>query len=49
MTGVRWLAKVLEYWLEDEAWVDPIPMDDGYEDLEASMAMVFLVLRWESG
>lgn len=45
MTGVRWVAKVLEYWLDEEAWFEPIPIDDGYEDLEASMAMVFLKME----
>ena len=42
MTGVRWVARVLEYWLEEEAWFEPIPIDDGYGVLDASMAMVFL-------
>lgn len=43
MTGVGWLARVLEYWLEEEAWFEAIPIDDGYEDLEASMAMLCLL------
>lgn len=29
MTGVRWVAKVLEYWLDEEGWFEPIPIDDG--------------------
>lgn len=41
MTGVRWFARELEYWLEEGGWVEPIPMEDGYEDLEASMVILF--------
>lgn len=40
MTGVRWLAKLPEYWLEPEAWFEAMPIDDGYADLGASIAML---------
>lgn len=47
MTGVRWLAREVEYWPEEEGWVEPIPMEDGYEDLEASMVILFAVqMNW---
>lgn len=40
MTGVRWLDKLPEYWLEPAAWFEATPMDDGYADFGASIAML---------
>lgn len=31
---------VPEYWLEADAWFEAIPIEDGYDDLGASMAML---------
>ncbi len=39
--GVLWFDRPAEYWPDDEViWLEPIPIDEGYGTLEASIAML---------